>query len=264
MKSKQLRDILTNFEILDGSYFAGVFVDGPLYIFRSTTFPDIGWNYAILDTDGRTLSEPERSIISDNINTDTPIHVISAEQLENIKKREQNYSIDIDEYSVWMSCEELAPPQPANHVIKSHLPKEQSIITEAVDCFRAAYCGPSEGRIGYSELGNEYPAGFKKMLEEADRAHLLTSSVGEKIVGVASVVFHAKKPVAGLYNVAVHPDFQRRGIGASLSWEASKYALSNGAHRCILQTEADSEVAQMYEKIGYSTDILTYFYELNS
>lgn len=53
-------------------------------------------------------------------------------------------------------------------------------------------------------------------------------------------------------NLAVHPDFRRRGIGEKLMRAIISYAKSRGAKRITLEVRVSNLVAQkLYEKLGF-------------
>lgn len=262
LAQESMKDITRNYQILSDSYFTAFHQDGDLQVFCSSVFPDIGWNYAIVVDEGRLPSKGEVSLIRQHTAAEAPVFVVSAEQKTKIVAPNADPDIHFEEYSTWMSCKHLQGAIPAGIDIKVYAPRDSLPIPAAISVFEAAYCGDGAGSIGYSQLGPEYPAGFGKMLTSAERAHLIAIHVDDQMAAVASVVFHPEIPLAGLYNVGVHPKFRGRGLGSTISRAATMHALENGATRCILQTEAGSEVALMYEKMGYSEDIMTYFMEI--
>lgn len=58
--------------------------------------------------------------------------------------------------------------------------------------------------------------------------------------------------IAGLFNVAVHPDARRRGIGTALTIAAMRVAREHGATRIALN--ATAEGLPMYRNLGFSHD----------
>jgi ribosomal protein S18 acetylase RimI-like enzyme len=78
-----------------------------------------------------------------------------------------------------------------------------------------------------------------------DVAHVVTASVGGKIVGVATGV-----PGAGavaVFGVAVAPEARRRGIGAALTCAAARAGDGSG----IAWLSARGEAARVYERLGF-------------
>jgi GNAT superfamily N-acetyltransferase len=54
-----------------------------------------------------------------------------------------------------------------------------------------------------------------------------------------------------IWHIAVHPDFQRRGIGAALLKEAARLAKKHGLNRMEAWTRDDRWVRAWYEKNGF-------------
>ncbi|HUS94481.1 MAG TPA: GNAT family N-acetyltransferase [Patescibacteria group bacterium] len=53
-------------------------------------------------------------------------------------------------------------------------------------------------------------------------------------------------------NVAVHPDYQRRGVARSLMQEATNYIVQNRGHKILLQVERDNLPAiNLYHSLGF-------------
>jgi len=53
-------------------------------------------------------------------------------------------------------------------------------------------------------------------------------------------------------NVAVHPDYQRRGVARSLMQEAFNYIVQNRGHKILLQVERDNLAAiNLYNSLGF-------------
>ena len=73
-----------------------------------------------------------------------------------------------------------------------------------------------------------------------------------RIVGNVTLL---ESQVAGRYliaNVAVHPDYQRRGVARSLMQEAFNYISQNQGHKILLQVEKDNHAAiKLYQSLGY-------------
>lgn len=76
---------------------------------------------------------------------------------------------------------------------------------------------------------------------------------GGRVVGTASVRrIHTFRFGWLISNVAVHPDWQGRGIGRALMEAALDYARDNGASWVVLQVRDDNRVArQLYESMGF-------------
>ena len=78
-------------------------------------------------------------------------------------------------------------------------------------------------------------------------AHVVTASIDEKIVGVATGV-----PAGGavaVFGVAVAPEARRRGIGAALTCAAARAQAGDGSG--IAWLSARGEAARVYERLGF-------------
>ena len=73
-----------------------------------------------------------------------------------------------------------------------------------------------------------------------------------KIVGNVTLL---ESQLAGRYliaNVAVHPDYQRRGVARSLMQEAFNYISQNQGYKILLQVEQDNHAAiNLYQSLGF-------------
>ncbi len=66
------------------------------------------------------------------------------------------------------------------------------------------------------------------------------------------VVFYPRQDHVHLENVAVSPDFQRRGIGSKLIEHVERTAMQDGFHRVELYTNAMmTENLGLYPRLGY-------------
>lgn len=92
----------------------------------------------------------------------------------------------------------------------------------------------------------------KNMIDEYLKvSDIFISIYQEKIVGVI-VLYPLEEKDAEIKNVAVHPDFQRKGIGSYLIDQICKVAKENHYRRLIIGT-ANSSLGQLYlyQKLGF-------------
>ncbi len=77
-------------------------------------------------------------------------------------------------------------------------------------------------------------------------------SIDKRIVGNVSLL---ESRVPGRYlvaNVAVHPDFRRRGIARKMMVEVVRYIKNRGGHQIALQVETENESAyKLYQELGF-------------
>lgn len=75
---------------------------------------------------------------------------------------------------------------------------------------------------------------------------------GEEVVGY--ICARIVEDVVEISNIAVRPDFQRRGIGSRLlSWVIDRALKERGVRRAILEVRASNEVAlRLYTRYGFT------------
>jgi glucosamine-phosphate N-acetyltransferase len=103
---------------------------------------------------------------------------------------------------------------------------------------------------------NLTPQEARPLLEDRCRAGVQTFVAvrGGRVVGTASLVaerkfIHAGGRVGHVEDVAVHRDFQRRGIGTKLVVHAVKRAQALGCYKVIL--DCFGPVAPFYSRLGF-------------
>ncbi len=86
---------------------------------------------------------------------------------------------------------------------------------------------------------------------ENDLAHWLVAVEGDKVAG-----YVGSQTVLGetdMMNIAVHPDFRRRGIAEALAEALVSDLKEMGSHCLTLEVRASNEPARrLYEKLGFS------------
>jgi len=85
-------------------------------------------------------------------------------------------------------------------------------------------------------------------------SHIYVALIGERIVGTITLlvekkIIHRGGKAGHIEDVAVHPDFQRKGIGEKLINYAEKQAIEAGCYKTLL--DCSEEVQRFYEKLGY-------------
>jgi len=80
---------------------------------------------------------------------------------------------------------------------------------------------------------------------------------GKVLGGVTVYVLHSyydKKPLAYIYDVAVSPDFQGRGLGKRLIEEVCRYCKINGFESAYVEAESDDlDAVSFYKKTNFSS-----------
>lgn len=122
---------------------------------------------------------------------------------------------------------------------------------EMLHVFQNAY-GSSNDKdaIGYTELPPEYGEAYMKLQPKSPaQMYHFAAYLDGNCVAIATVVIW--KQYAGLYSVATHYDYRRRGFGREISRVASIWAMQQNVDGILLQTEAESVVEEMYTQLGY-------------
>lgn len=105
----------------------------------------------------------------------------------------------------------------------------------------------------FSEAFGDLPEESAELIayNTSTEGHILwVAHIGEKVVG--TVTSAKEGDVQWVTALAVHPDFERRGIGtALLSW-VKNHALQNGEHFVMLDVEIENNKAlRVYERAGF-------------
>ncbi|MBI4445166.1 MAG: GNAT family N-acetyltransferase [Acidobacteria bacterium] len=95
------------------------------------------------------------------------------------------------------------------------------------------------------------------------RAEVVVYESAGKVVGSATILLNRRVGGARLYNLNVHPDFQRRGIGKALLRWTVEHAASARCDWVSLEVKVNNPVAlSLYKKFGFETiQRLCRFYE---
>ncbi|MCR4401365.1 MAG: ribosomal protein S18-alanine N-acetyltransferase [Firmicutes bacterium] len=91
---------------------------------------------------------------------------------------------------------------------------------------------------------------FLSEIYENSRACYLVARQSGKVIGYVGIWIILEE--GHITNIAVHPDFRRRGIGERLMKAIMDYARSKGAKRFTLEVRVSNVGAQkLYEKLGF-------------
>lgn len=79
----------------------------------------------------------------------------------------------------------------------------------------------------------------------------LTTDTGMRVIGTASILIEPKfwGSCGYIQDVAVHPDFQRQGIGKMLMKRLLEIGKERNCYKCIL--ECSNELKPFYEALGF-------------
>lgn len=130
--------------------------------------------------------------------------------------------------------------------------EEAALVTQACK-------GQSRGFHGETaEWVRSWIRGEEPSANEIAASHFaaLIHRENQKIVGVLFTSIYAhqspKGPVVWIREVAVHPDYQRKGIGRKLILQTLNYGKAHGAKRAFLAADECNENAiHLYESLGF-------------
>ncbi|TCP29068.1 ribosomal protein S18 acetylase RimI-like enzyme [Scopulibacillus darangshiensis] len=113
-----------------------------------------------------------------------------------------------------------------------------------------------------SFLDTAYYDNVLKEKEKYDRPSIeLVAEMNDQIVGMIDIEYESEegtvcsrgKGLGGMiWHIAVHPDFQSKGIGKHLLYESEKIAKEIGLNRLEAWTRDDAWVNEWYEKNGFA------------
>lgn len=98
-----------------------------------------------------------------------------------------------------------------------------------------------------------------KLLSNPDFMVFVAKQNNKVLGGLTIYVLHryfGAKPVAYIYDIAVSPDFQGKGLGKALIAEVCKYCKENGCEDAYVEAESDGiEALNFYRKTKFSSEI---------
>jgi len=85
-------------------------------------------------------------------------------------------------------------------------------------------------------------------------SHIYVALINERIVGTITLlvekkIIHRGGKAGHIEDVAVHPDFQRKGIGEKIMNYAEEQAIEANCYKIML--DCSEQVQGFYEKLGY-------------
>jgi ribosomal protein S18 acetylase RimI-like enzyme len=109
-------------------------------------------------------------------------------------------------------------------------------------------------------------AAVETVCRDADKITVLVAELDGKAVGFLAYELNAKDKVGEVQLLAVHPDFQNRGIGTELNIAALNEMRARGMKMAKVETGGEPSHAparRAYEKAGYTgLPLVRYFKDL--
>ena len=127
--------------------------------------------------------------------------------------------------------------------------------------YRQYYNGDTKVETDYNGMIKEYD----KLIKNQD--YKFVSAVqNDKLVGFCSIVINhdiveKQKPIIMMWNLRIHPDYRKRGIGKEMISFIEEFGKSINADLVFLTCDYENEGAQtFYKKIEYEKDYAFYKY----
>ena len=132
-------------------------------------------------------------------------------------------------------------------------------VAELFDLYRQFYDRPAD-----ADLARRY---MSQQLENGSSVVFLALDDDGRALGFTQLYptfcSVAAAPIYVLYDLFVHRDARRAGVGRALMEKAREHAEHTGARRIDLSTAIDNAPAQaLYESLGYERDTKFYGYSL--
>lgn len=230
-----------------GVYFDEVRATDDLVFATSRTIPDFYWNYAYGERDltiefNRLESIPK---YFESIGRQPAIYQLGDTPAA------AGWELLSHEAWMWIAAAaigaEEGPDSPSLDIRAVEIP-----TPEMREVFEDAYSSDAAeaGTVGYFKLPPEYGKAYaSSRIHPPGQLIHFGIWVGGTCASVASIAIW--RGIAGLYSVGTRHSERRRGLGATVSRAAMKWAAANGASGILLQTIADSEVEAMYRSLGF-------------
>lgn len=159
----------------------------------------------------------------------------------------QNYHSS--EPRVWMVADtsvkppEIAVPGAQVHI---HSPLPTAAMAEV---FEQVYC-QGQGDVGFNSIAHDYADIFRNI---APTPPAKAFHIGVDVDGVTAAISNVNMmgDMAGLYSVAVLPEYRRRGLGRLVAIEGIKLAAKEGVTHIMLRTAPHSPMQTLYESVGF-------------
>jgi ribosomal protein S18 acetylase RimI-like enzyme len=109
-------------------------------------------------------------------------------------------------------------------------------------------------------------AGIEMVCKDRDKFTVLVAELEQKVVGFLAYELNTKDSIGEVQLLAVHPDYQNRGIGTELNVHALSEMKKRGMGMAKVETGGDPSHAparRSYEKAGYTgLPLVRYFKDL--
>jgi ribosomal protein S18 acetylase RimI-like enzyme len=124
--------------------------------------------------------------------------------------------------------------------------------------------GPEIFPLVYPDWQRQQREGVIGICSDSARFTTLVAEVDGAVVGFIAYEIDLTKQTGQVYLLAVHPDYQNRGIGLALNMQALDEMKARGMRLAVVGTGGDpghAPARRTYEKAGYSGVPLVRYYK---
>jgi ribosomal protein S18 acetylase RimI-like enzyme len=124
--------------------------------------------------------------------------------------------------------------------------------------------GPEIYPIIYPDWRKIQREAVEKVCQDGEKTIVWVAQVDGVVVGFVAYEFHGKDKTGEVELLAVHPEYQNRGIGTELNEFALQKMKESGMKLAVVDTGGDESHAparRSYEKAGYTALPLVRYYK---
>ncbi len=125
--------------------------------------------------------------------------------------------------------------------------------------YRQYYCGDTKVETNYHNMLKEY----NKLIKNQDYK-FVSAVYHDTLIGFCSIVVNhdiveKQKPIIMLWNLRIHPEFRKQGVGKKIISFIEDFGKSINADLVFLTCDLENIGAQsFYKRIGYKKDYTFY------
>ena len=124
--------------------------------------------------------------------------------------------------------------------------------------------GPKIYATLYPDWEKSQSEAVTAVCKDAEKYHVWVAELDRKVVGFVAYELNHKDKIGEVYMLAVHPDYQNRGIGTELNHFALGKLKESGMQLAVVGTGGDpghAPARRSYEKAGYTALPLVQYYK---
>ncbi|MCX6048398.1 MAG: GNAT family N-acetyltransferase [Chloroflexi bacterium] len=124
--------------------------------------------------------------------------------------------------------------------------------------------GPAIFPLIYPDWPTIQKEAVASVCQEGEKYTILVAEVDGNVAGFLAYELNHKDKTGEVYMLAVHPDYQKRGIGTTLNELALEKMQESGMKLAVVGTGGDpghAPARRSYEKVGYTALPLVRYYK---